>query len=57
MKSEVLNPVLLEPHFKALDRRVFLILKSVRQCVQQRKDATVGSDEPPIDEIIIDDGF
>ncbi|XP_071454408.1 extracellular serine/threonine protein CG31145 [Hetaerina americana] len=33
MASDPVNPVLWEPHLAALDRRVAIILKAVRQCV------------------------
>jgi len=56
MKRDPLDPILWEPHLEALDRRLYLILKSVRQCVVQRKEAA-SSTEQNIDEIIIDDSF
>ncbi|XP_021947698.1 extracellular serine/threonine protein CG31145 isoform X2 [Folsomia candida] len=57
MHSDPLDPILWEPNFVAIDRRVNIILKSVRQCIQQRKDAGNTSGEQSVDEVIIDDGF
>jgi len=56
LSHDPLDPILWEPHLTALDRRVHLILKTIRQCVQQRK-SNMASGEPAVDEIIIDDGF
>ena len=40
LKSDPVNPVLLEPHFEALDRRVELILKTVRDCIIKKAGNT-----------------
>ena len=57
MHKDPLDPILWEPHFVAIDRRANTILKSVRTCIQQRKDTGNGSGEQSVDEVIIDDGF
>ena len=41
------NPVLLDGHFKALDRRVKIILKTVHMCIEKNDRESV----------VIDDGF
>lgn len=56
LARDPLDPILWEPHFVAIDRRVNIILRSVRQCIQQRKDTPNTSGES-VDEVIIDDGF
>ncbi|CAG7834153.1 unnamed protein product [Allacma fusca] len=56
LRKDPLNPILWETHLSALDRRLNLILKHVRQCVTQRKEAATST-EQNIDEIIIDDSF
>lgn len=38
MAKDPLNPILWEPHLVALDRRVEIILKGIRDCVQKGKD-------------------
>jgi hypothetical protein len=56
LHKDPLDPILTEPHFAAIDRRLHLVLKSVRQCIKQRKEAGTSA-EQNIDEIIIDDSF
>lgn len=43
MKNDPISPILWEPHFTALDRRVAVILKSIRECV-----AKVGVASSPV---------
>ena len=47
MKRDIVNPILTEPHLKALDRRVIKILKSIHECLE-----TI-----PYTDVIIDDFF
>jgi len=36
LAKDPVNPVLAEPHFAALDRRMGIILQNVRDCVNQK---------------------
>lgn len=37
MASDPMSPVLWEPHFVALDRRVEILLRTLRNCVDNKK--------------------
>ncbi|KAG8303189.1 osteoclast maturation [Homalodisca vitripennis] len=45
MASDPVTPVLWEPHLIALDRRVKIILKAVRDCVEAAREMANGADE------------
>ncbi|XP_054282657.1 extracellular serine/threonine protein CG31145 isoform X2 [Macrosteles quadrilineatus] len=45
MLRDPVNPVLWEPHLTALDRRVVIILKAVRDCVESAREMANGADE------------
>ena len=45
--TDDLTPVLLDPHFEALDRRVKLIIKTFADCLQKYD----------VSDVIVDDGF
>mgnify|MGYP002653246211 CR=1 FL=1 len=47
LTSDPVSPILTEAHLQALDRRLAIILESIRQCSLRR----------PIEDILIDDGF
>ena len=47
LSTDKANPVLLEPHLHALDRRVAMILKTIHKCIASHTYVKV----------IIDDGF
>ncbi|XP_074648484.1 extracellular serine/threonine protein kinase FAM20C-like [Tubulanus polymorphus] len=47
LTRDVINPVLLEPHLLALDRRIIKILRMVKGCIRAHGEKTV----------VIDDGF
>lgn len=52
MINDHLAPVLWEPHYEALDRRVGLILQEIRNCIEKTvpaKRLKYDSDEPAID--------
>lgn len=36
MASDPIAPVLWEPHYEAMDRRVVIILNAVRECIQRK---------------------
>lgn len=35
MQRDPVNPILWEPHFEALDRRVGIILQGIRDCIKK----------------------
>ena len=47
MSSDPINPVLLERHLVALDRRVKIILKTVYKCIAKNS----------LHRVLVDDGF
>ena len=48
LSTDQVAPVLLDPHLKALDRRLVIILKTVYKCLQKNKF---------IGKVVVDDGF
>ncbi|XP_065225117.1 extracellular serine/threonine protein CG31145 [Planococcus citri] len=42
LEYDPLNPILWEPHFAALDRRVKIVLEALRECIRQARES--GSD-------------
>ena len=40
LEQDLVTPVLLDPHFKAVDRRVGIILKLLRECLQATTNAS-----------------
>ena len=46
LSKDPVNPVLSEPHLEALDRRVNIILQTVRECVTRKSsDEVINFDE------------
>lgn len=48
MAKDTISPILLDPHFAAIDRRVKIILKTVYKCIQKNGSAL---------KVVFDDGF
>ena len=53
--SDPLNPVLVEGHFQAIDRRVERILITVRSCIQQKKAEQFPWSS--FGQVVVDDSF
>ena len=47
-QNDSIYPILTDPHFPALDRRVMKILKEIAICVREADD---------IDDVIVDDSY
>lgn len=47
LDRDPLKPVLSEPHYAAIDRRTNIILKTVRQCIEQRKAQQLQNNPNP----------
>lgn len=45
MANDPISPVLWEPHYYALDRRVGIILQTVRDCVHKKSKAKSSDNE------------
>ena len=39
LANDPLSPILWEPHYAALDRRVKIILEAIRECIRQAKES------------------
>lgn len=45
LSRDPVSPVLWEPHLTALDRRVKIILKAVRDCMEAARETANNADE------------
>lgn len=45
MSQDPIAPILWEPHLVALDRRVDIILKGIRDCLQKGEEPLLDSDD------------
>lgn len=45
MSHDPIVPVLWEPHLTALDRRIVIILKAIRSCLEAAREMANGADE------------
>lgn len=41
LSDDALAPVLWEPHFQALDRRVAIVLQEIRKCLMRIKEKDI----------------
>lgn len=39
LSADPINPILWEPHFAALDRRITIILEAIRSCIKYAKES------------------